>query len=114
MEVLFTEMLKNPVDVPIWAGAKTMPNFKLWPAGIVAGRSGKPVNTKPVPDMATLVRVPVPVPWLRMVMVAVVLAFTSMDGKAIAAPDRRGRELPSAKAYEAVRLDALVDAVSVP
>ena len=67
-----------------------------------------------MPDTEIPVIEPVPVPWLRMVMVAVVLALILTEGKLMAAPDESGWILPSASVYDKAKVGAFVDAVRVP
>ena len=75
----------------------------------VDGSDGSPLSWKPVPVTEIPLTVPVPVPWFKIWIVAVVATLMSTEGKLSVAPLESVWTLLSAKVYCAMKFGAAPD-----
>src|ERR1700722_1236303 len=96
MELPLRVMVNAPLNDPACVGLKTIWKLMPCPAATVAGKAGSNAPRKPAPVTDTPLTKPAPVPWLTILMTALVVPFISTEGKLMAVPLSKGWTLPSA------------------
>ena len=79
-------MLNAPLNEPACVGLKRIWKVTPWPGSTVAPGAGSWAPRKPAPVTEIDVTEPAPVPWLRILIVAVAVALISTEGKLMAVP----------------------------